>query len=205
MVSNSSRKRMVKICANTRCKNTLTSNRKYCSLNCIPKVKSKYNSEVVIAEIQQYVNKNNRIPFKHELIKLNKPVRSFFGTWNNAILAAGYEPNPVRFAKKYTAGDGHICDSLSEEIIDNWLYARNIKHEIHLRYPGRGRFISDFKVGKYWIEFFGLKGKHSRYDKLMKNKLRLAKKLNLKLIKIYPKDLFPENNLEKVLSLIINS
>ena len=44
--------------------------------------------------------------------------RYVFGTWNNAISAAGYKPNPVMFARHHIASDGHRCDSLAEKIIE---------------------------------------------------------------------------------------
>jgi hypothetical protein len=45
-----------------------------------------------------------------------------FGSWNNAIRLAGFEPNSVIFSKKFLAKDGHVCDSYAEKIIDDWLF-----------------------------------------------------------------------------------
>jgi hypothetical protein len=115
------------------------------------------------------------------LIKIYKPVRKHFGTWNNVIRAAGFEPNPVMFANKHIANDGHKCDSLAEKIIDDWLYARKIEHKINVSYPGNCGFTVDFKVGDYWVEFFGLSGEHKRYDELKEKKLKLIIKFNLRL------------------------
>ena len=95
------------------------------------------------------------------------------------------------FAKKYIAKDGDKCDSLSEKIIDDWLNARKIKHIRNFSYPGNEGFTVDFKVGDFWIEFFGLSGGLRRYDDLKKRKLKLAKRYKLKIIEIYPKDIFP--------------
>ena len=47
--------------------------------------------------------------------------------------------------------------------------------------------------------FFGLQGQHERYDKLVKEKEALWKEKNLKIIKIYPNDLFPKNKLDQIL------
>ena len=52
--------------------------------------------------------------------------REIFGSWNNAVEAAGFKPNPVLFAEKHTADDGHHCDSLAEKIIDDWLNSQKI-------------------------------------------------------------------------------
>jgi hypothetical protein len=116
---------------------------------------------------------------------------------------AGFDPNPVMFAKKYYTNDGHRCDSLSEKIIDDWLYARNINHEINYPYPGSCGFTTDFKIGKSWIEFFGLSGHLKKYDELKLKKIRLAKLHKLKIIEIYPEDLFPKNRLDIILGKLV--
>jgi len=130
---------------------------------------------------------------------LCKPARKFYGTWNKAIKASGFNPNPVMFANKYTASDGHKCDSLSEMIIDDWLYRQGIKHEVDVEYPSDYNLTVDFLARGYWIEFFGLYGKHKAYDRLRRKKLKIAKEHKLKFIEVYPKHLFPINKLEKVL------
>lgn len=108
------------------------------------------------------------------------------------------------FAKKYIAKDGHTCDSLAEKIIDDWLARRGIAHKRSYPYPGNFGFSVDFKVGEYWIEFFGLYGQLRRYDELMKQKLKLINEYRLNLIAIYPKDLFPKSKLENKLNLLLN-
>jgi len=107
------------------------------------------------------------------------------------------------FAKKYIANDGHKCDSLAEKIIDDWLTARKIKHKINVPYPENKSFTADFVVNGKWIEFFGLDGELRSYDQLKKRKLNLVKKHHLKLIAIYPQDLFPKCKLNQVLSNLI--
>lgn len=142
---------------------------------------------------------NQRVPLKREFSR-TKSARVRFGSWNNAIKAAGFKPNPVMFARRHKANDGHICDSFAEKIIDDWLYARKINHKRSIPYPTNLGLRVDFIVGDYWIEFFGLHGQHKRYDELKKEKLKLVKEYNLKFIEIYPKDLFPNNKLDKVLN-----
>ena len=123
--------------------------------------------------------------------------RSRFGTWNNAISVAGFDPNPVMFANKHIANDGHNCDSLSEKIVDDWLFARKIEHKRNVHYPGKDGLTVDFLINNHWIEFFGLRGEHKRYDELMEKKLKIAEKYRLKLVEIYPEDLFPKNRLSE--------
>ncbi len=139
---------------------------------------------------------------KNELPALCSRGRHGFGTWNQAIQAAGFIPNEVIFSKKFTANDGHICDSLSEKIIDDWLFARKITHEIHVKYPWDNGMSADFKVGEYWVEFFGLAGQLKRYDSLKKDKIALIKKYKLKKVHLYLSDIFPINKLDKKLKSI---
>ncbi len=191
-----SRKRrpFVKTCPH--CGNQFTGRRKYCSIKCIPK-KSPVYKDIIISEIKHFYQQNDRIPLKMEFLHC-KAARSRFGTWNKAIKAAGFKPNPVKFAKKYTAKDGHLCDSLSEKIIDDWLLLRKIPHERNVRYPNP-KFTADFKVKDFWIEFFGLHHELKSYDRLMKQKLKEIKENDLKLISIFPKDIFPKFKLDQVL------
>lgn len=154
----------------------------------------------VIATIRTFYENRQRIPVKREVYDLYKKARRAFGTWNKAIEAAGFKPNPVMFARKYIAKDGHKCDSFAEKIIDDWFYERKIAHKRSVPYPDNKELTADFVVGDRWIEFFGLAGVIRKYDKSHNKKLILAKKHGISLIKIYPKDLFPINNLEKVLA-----
>lgn len=183
------------------CKKKFKSNKTYCSAKC-KFTGQKLDGSLLIEEIKEFYKKHKRIPFKREL-KHYHSVRSHFKTWNNAVITAGLTPNPVLFANKHIAKDGHKCDSLSEMIVDNWLFVRKIKHEINFPYPGYYGFTVDFKVGKYWIEFFGLAGEHKRYDELREKKINLAKEKKLKLIEIYPSHLFPENKLDEILGFLV--
>lgn len=129
---------------------------------------------------------------------LYRTARIVFGTWNKAIEMAGYESNPVMFARHFIAKDGHKCDSFTEKIIDDWLYEKSIRHERGFPY-GRNKMTADFKIEpNIVIEFFGLAGVQKRYDELVEIKKAECRKLNLRLIEIYPKDIYPKNNLEKI-------
>ncbi len=205
IANNAKREKNVYLCANLKCKQPIDWSRKYCSNACIPIRESRYTKEVIIHELQSFYKKSDRIPVKQELMKLNQVARNQFGTWNNAIVAAGFDPNPVMFAKHYIAKDGHKCDSFAERIIDDFLFRRGITHERSYPYPGNKGFTVDFKIGEYWVEFFGLAGQHKRYDQLKRQKEDLAKKLKLHIISIYPKDIFPKSSLEMILKPIFSS
>lgn len=168
------------------------------------KLRIKYSKEILLDMIKNFYVKSARIPTKREFNTHWQPFRRVFGNWNEAIKQAGLETNPVMFAKKFTANDGHKCDSLSEKIIDDWLYARDVKHEINFPYPGNDGFTADFKIEEFWIEFFGLSGELKRYDELKDIKINLAKRLNLNLIEIYPDDIFPNSKLDIKLRELLN-
>lgn len=181
------------------CKKAISNRRNYCSPNCIPE-KIYVGKKEIIAQIQQFYYENGRVPFKQEFIHC-KASRNRFGTWNKAIKAAGFKPNPVKFAHKFKAKDGHKCDSLSEKIIDDWLFNRKIPHIRNAHYPDHKKYTADFKVKDYFIEFFGLHQELKTYDDYMKKKFDLINKHHLKLISIFPKDLFPNSNLEKIIGI----
>ncbi len=160
------------------------------------KFKIKYTRNQLINEIKAFRKKVGRIPTKREFYNHWQPFRRVFGSWNKAILASGFKPNPVLFAKRWLAKDGHICNSLSEKIIDDFLTRNNIQHLKDVYYPNQRKFSADFVVkGKYWVEFVGLKGVLKRYDRLFKRKTLLAKKNGIKIIELYPSDLFPKEKL----------
>lgn len=170
--------------------------RKYCSIKCYPH-RQIFPKENILEEIKQFYQENGRIPLKMEY-HASRTARFWFGTWNKAIKAASLNPNPVLFAKKHIANDGHKCDSLSEKIIDDWLYLKEVPHERNIPYP-KSKFHFDFKVGNTYVEFFGLHGELKRYDELVKQKLKIIKKNNIKFLPIFPKNIYPKSNLEKIL------
>lgn len=182
------------------CNKEFKGNAIFCSRKCKDKNQI-ISKKKILTAIQEFFNKEGRIPTKQEF-SYSKTARFRFGSWNKAILAAGFSPNPVMFAKKYTANDGHKCDSFAEFIIDNWLFKNKISHQIHVHYP-KSPMSSDFLINNTRLEFVGLEGQIRKYDQLLKIKRGLIKKQNLKVIEIYPRDLFPKNNLNKILKSIL--
>jgi len=187
-----------KFCANKNCGKEIKRSNKYCSAKCQWTVNSVSNEEyreIIIERIKEFYKINERIPFKQEMWGIYNAVKKTFGTWNKAIIATGFKPNPVKFANKYIAIDGHKCDSLAEKVIDDWLSERKIKHETKVPYNYH-RMTADFKIGNSFVEFFGLQGEVESYDRIVKEKEAFCKENNLKLIKLYPSDLFPDNKLD---------
>ncbi|MBI2414388.1 hypothetical protein HYV31_00890 [candidate division WWE3 bacterium] len=194
----------MKKCGNSFCSVLIKHNRRYCSSKCFG-VAYSFDAAQCINKtrtgIKKFYDINGRIPYKLELGNLYKIARKTFGTWNNAIIASGFSPNPVKFANRFIAKDGHKVDSQSEKIIDDWFYDHKIKHQVHVLYQANSRFSADFLVGSSLIEFFGIYGKQKRYTELANRKIALAKKLNINLIKLFPQDL---KKLDRVLGGYLN-
>ncbi|MBI4058943.1 hypothetical protein HY404_01750 [Candidatus Microgenomates bacterium] len=155
------------------------------------------NKQEIITQIKEFYLKNGRVPFKNEFNHYSA-ARRRFGTWNNAIINANFDPNPVKFSKKHLAKDGHKCDSLAEKIIDDWLFKKKISHMRNTPY-GKNNMNADFEINGVLIEFFGLSGELKEYDRLVRKKKKLWKNNKLKAIAIYPQDLFPQNRLGIIL------
>ncbi|MBI4039275.1 hypothetical protein HY388_00415 [Candidatus Daviesbacteria bacterium] len=185
---------VIKMCGY--CNKEFKGREKYCSKAC-KNAGQIIVKEIIIEQIQSFYKKTGRIPLKREFSQ-HKAARLRFGSWNAAIIAAGFNPNPVKYAKKYIANDGHKCDSLTEKIIDDWFYARKILHDRNIPY-GKDNMTADFKVNGCLIEFFGLKGEVKAYDALIARKKKFWQQQRLNVISIYPKDLFPNNKLDQIL------
>lgn len=117
-------------------------------------------------------------------------VKSLFGSWLKALIAAELLEDGARRTSRGTqcvAKDGHICLSLGEKTIDDFLYSLGIPHQKEPPYP-EGNFRADFAVNGTLIEYFGLRGDPD-YDTKTKLKQRMCRKHGIKLISLYPSDL----------------
>lgn len=132
-----------------------------------------------------------------------KRVKEVFGTWLQALIAAQVLENATRKTSRGTqcvAEDGHICLSLGEKTIDDFLYRNGIGHTKEPHYP-EGGYRGDFLVGEAIIEYFGLVG-NPEYDAKISIKKALCKKHKIRLVAIYPVDLIIRNKLStKLLAL----
>jgi hypothetical protein len=134
-----------------------------------------------------------------------KRVKEVFGSWFVALIHAGILDDGTRKTQRgiqSVAQDGHICFSLGERTIDDFLFTHSITHEREPLYPER-KYRGDFKCGDIYIEYFGLSG-NSGYDQKSSDKINLCKKYNISLIEIYPRDLVEEGKLEELFSILIN-
>lgn len=160
--------------------------------------RTKHSKETLLQKITSFYETHERIPLKREL-NAWREYQKRFGSWNAAIEAAGFTPNPSLFSNKFKARDGHSCDSFSEKIIDDWLFKHSIDHKRNVSY-GDTRYTADFLIrDNIFIEFFGLAGVQSVYDSRIERKRRLAKNLGYTLIEIYPEDIYEKEHLEHIL------
>lgn len=185
--------------------------RKTCSKACASMQKTGeqplLSAELAKATFDKFVLDNNRVPSQREHSLLLNFARREFKTWNKMILHFGYTPMTKNLSKKrIKCSDGHIVDSVSEKIIDEFLTSHNISHEVHKRYND-SKLISDFFLTDHnvYVEYFGLDGEFVKYDENTQRKLKLFEDNDLKVITVYPKDLFPENKLSELFKLWILS
>ena len=160
----------------------------------------KYTKEDLLKKITDFYERNGRIPLKREF-NMFREYKRCFGGWNRAIRAAGFATNPELFAHKFTARDGHRCDSFTEMIIDNWLKEYEIKHERNWKY-GTTKMTADFFIQpNIIVEFFGLAGVQKNYDKIVLRKKDFCERHGYELIALYPRDLFSKekNSLARIL------
>jgi hypothetical protein len=162
------------------------------------------NKDDVINSIVNYFLLTNATPTKRTFkVTINCAAKRFFGSWNKAIESCGFKPNgnsPKNV--KIKCRDGHFVRSVSEKIIDEWFFAKGINHEIGKPYQ-EGHYTCDFYLPDHdlWIEYFGLAGAFKEYDDTILVKNELVKKYNLNFIALFPKDLYPELNLDKIILL----
>jgi hypothetical protein len=117
-------------------------------------------------------------------------VKTVFGSWLSALIIAGILEDGTRKTSRgiqSIAKDGHVCLSLGEKTIDDFLYLNGISHDKEPRYP-EGNYRADFLVNGVFIEYFGLAG-NPDYDTRAREKVRICKKHGITLIALYPQDL----------------
>lgn len=173
----------------------------YCSMKCWGKACQK-PKVILINSLKNFTKNLGRSPVKREFKGATTYIK-YFGSWTKALSAAGLKPNRSLDQKMYKrricfAKDGHKCNSVSELIIDNWLYYHGIQHEKEVNYPA-GKFVADWRLKKgILVEYFGLAYDSKQYDQEIIKKINLCKKLSIELISIYSKDLFPKNKLNDI-------
>ncbi|MET3642758.1 hypothetical protein ABIC73_004361 [Prescottella equi] len=141
-----------------------------------------------------------------EIMRLaqRRPTKKIFEkthrSWFHVLVASGVIESAQRTGRgtRSLAEDGHVCLSLGEKTIDDWLSRNGIPHGKEPAYPG-SRMRADFVVDGIYIEYFGLVG-DSAYDERIERKRLLATAHNIKLVEIYPKDLASWSTAQKAIA-----
>ncbi len=159
----------------------------------------------LLSNLIQFTKRLGRTPTRREYYQSTTCAKEF-GSWTKCLIAAGLTPHRSLNQKMYRrriceAKDGHICNSVSELIIDNWLFGNKIKHEKEVLYP-IGKHTADWKIDqKTYVEYFGLAHDSKRYDQEIEKKRLICREYGIELIEIYSRDLFPRRRLNEIFNI----
>jgi len=131
-----------------------------------------------------------------------------FGSWLQTLILAGVlKDGTLQTSRgvRCIAIDGHICNSLAEKTVDDWLYSHGISHEKEPLYPYHPRLNpyklrADWKVENVLIEYAGLMNEPD-YAFKMKAKQEIATEFDLSLIILQPQDIL---NLDQELANLVD-
>lgn len=175
-------------------------------------IKKYYDKNLILEQLKNKANEIGRTPLGYELNSLGLPSEKtfdrLFGTYRKAVTRVNLPINAKLYGNcevKY-ATNGEPCFSTSELVITEYLISHGLsyikepyyKDYINDERCGIKRF--DWKVGNYFIEYFGMCGIPS-YDKKTKEKIKICQDNNINLIEIYPDDMF---DLDEKLSILLN-
>ena len=154
--------------------------------------------------------KNRTDLFRHVYkMRSYKDYIEMFSSWFRALVESGIiADGAIKMARgiKCLALDKHLCLSLLEKQVDDWLFFNKIEHSIEPKYPKHDIYNpnmlmrADFLVKDVFIEVWGLKG-IKPYEMKIEKKRKLVKEKLLKLIEIEPQDI--ENLDDKLQQLLI--
>lgn len=158
----------------------------------IPPVSSDYSR---IFLHPKFSKKRRREIIKH-LYFMERPYfyKKVFRTWFHALVEAGVLDKDARRVGRGTmclAQDKHLCRSLAEKMIDDWLYAHGIPHKVEPLYPNHKiynpnkRLRGDWLIGDVFVEFLGLMEDNKYREKIEKKKM-IAEENDIRLILIEP-------------------
>lgn len=121
-----------------------------------------------------------------------------------------FEKLEAEYESDFVCDDGHMAKSPYEQIIDNWLYAENIKHayEKKIDIDEKRDITPDFYIPEYngikniYVEFFGYGEANTKYQKIKEYKEKiypeLVKKQNIAVVYLTKKDI-EKNTYKKII------
>jgi hypothetical protein len=115
-----------------------------------------------------------------------------FGSFFGALVASGILPDGSRkmlVGTMVLAKDGHVCLSIPEKEIDDFLSYHKLAHDKEVRYPGCN-LRCDWEVfaepsRRVFVEYFGLMGNRD-YARRAQEKMEVAQRAGIELIELYP-------------------
>lgn len=163
-----------------------------------------YNKEDITDMYIETISKLGYIPSFDKIKDLHLPSTKTINRYFNmtypefikSLNLEGVEYHGQQFGEERVASDGTKCHSYCEWAITEWMIKNNIKYDKEVYYYtvmpreecGLKRF--DWKVGNYYIEFFGIMDKEF-YRQRVCRKIFLCHKYKVNLIDLYYKD-FPK-------------
>jgi hypothetical protein len=125
------------------------------------------------------------------LLPWHETAKEMFGSWAHLLEAAGLLEHRQRGRGGHQSigSDGHLCLSMGERAICEFLTKRAIDHSKEPMYPSdeklnpNGLLRADFKVGPILIEFAGMMA-DKEYAERMNIKSKLAKKYKIPWVKV---------------------
>lgn len=117
--------------------------------------------------------------------------------WTKVLISTGVVDG-LRVTTRGTmaiVSDGHLCRSLGELAIDDYLTNADIRHDVEPPWPAhpelnpRGRQRADWILADgTCVEYAGLTG-NATYDRKMAGKVQMASELGIPILALYPSDL----------------
>lgn len=125
-----------------------------------------------------------------QLLVLRWAVRHRRWAWTRLLLDANLGGGGIRLARGTVvkASDGHLCLSMSEKVVDDFLHSHGIQHEREPLYPFDPELNANGKRRADWIladgtliEFWGMPS-NPEYASKMAEKQRLASRFGIPLV-----------------------
>ena len=139
-----------------------------------------YQSKMDLEEITKSIKVASLLPYIES-------VKSEYKSWAHLLEEAGLlsQRQRGRGGHQSIASDGHLCLSLGERAICEYLLRNGYQHEKEPMYPTdpvlnpKGLLRADFVINGIFVEFAGMMN-NIEYAENLKNKMKLAKKANIK-------------------------
>ena len=128
-----------------------------------------------------------------------KAINLHFGSWRNALSKIDVgQLNHIMSRKFVISKDGHLCDSIEESMVDDWLFDNDIKHIVHRQYPDSKMnmdfYLPDHNIileyaGLYFVDRLDNNKRRDTYRNKLQSKEEIAEKIGAGFIIIKPNDL----------------